>query len=79
MAGVLARTKASCLVRLLVLQSLHAAHDRHHDVVVGVRHAAGAVEAHAWLEGERTTAALSSWCGIPPVSVGSPSEPSPRA
>jgi hypothetical protein len=52
-AGVLARTKASCLVRSLVLQAWHAAHDRQRDVVVGVRHADGAVEAHAWLEGEQ--------------------------
>jgi hypothetical protein len=37
----------------LVLQAWHAAHERDRDVVVGVRHAAGAVEAHAWLEGER--------------------------
>ncbi|HVM13170.1 MAG TPA: lasso peptide biosynthesis protein [Egibacteraceae bacterium] len=52
-AGVLARTKASCLVRSLVLQAWHASHDRERDVVVGVRHTTGAVEAHAWLEGER--------------------------
>lgn len=52
-AGVLTRTKASCLVRSLVLQSWHAAQDRERDVVVGARRADGAVEAHAWLEGER--------------------------
>ncbi len=50
--GVLARTRASCLVRSLVLQAWHAAHGTDRDLVIGVRHADGAVEAHAWLEGD---------------------------
>jgi hypothetical protein len=49
---VLARGRATCLERSLIVQRFLADRGRSHDVVVGVqRNALGAFEAHAWLEG----------------------------
>lgn len=53
---VLRLTGATCLVRSAVLQRWDAAHDRRRPLVIGVaRDAAGAIAAHAWLEGEPST------------------------
>jgi hypothetical protein len=49
--GVLNRLSPTCLERALVLQSWLTAHEIPRDVVVGVRHEASDVKAHAWVEG----------------------------
>lgn len=51
--AVLARLRASCLVRSAVLQAWDAGHGRPRALVIGVRSAGDGVAAHAWLEGER--------------------------
>ncbi len=55
--AVLARWRASCLERSLVLQRWHAAHGELHDVVIGVTGPADFL-AHAWLDGELDVAAV---------------------
>lgn len=67
---------ARCLVRAVVLQAWDAAHDRHRDLVVGVRLAEG-LQAHAWLEaasddGEQEGRAFVEILRRPAPSVGSP-------
>jgi hypothetical protein len=51
-AGLLKRTRATCLVRSLVLQRWHAAHGDRRDLIIGVTSPQAGFTAHAWLEGE---------------------------
>lgn len=53
-AAVLRRTGATCLVEALVLQAWDAAHGHRRDVVIGVTGSAD-FQAHAWLDGDRST------------------------
>lgn len=49
--AVLRRTKATCLVRSLVLQAWDGAHGIERDVVIGVTGSAD-FQAHAWVDGD---------------------------
>ncbi|MGH9222917.1 MAG: lasso peptide biosynthesis B2 protein [Acidimicrobiales bacterium] len=49
--GTLARRRATCLERALVLQAWLAAHGERHDIVIGVAAPGGDFQAHAWLDG----------------------------
>jgi Transglutaminase-like superfamily len=55
--GVLDRTRATCLVRSLVLQRWLADHDEPVDVVIGVTAPSSGFRAHAWLDGSGDTEA----------------------
>ena len=48
--GVLGRTRATCLVRSLVLQQWLADHDEPVDLIIGVTPPSQGFRAHAWLD-----------------------------
>lgn len=55
--AVLARTRATCLVRSLVLQRWLADHGENVDVIIGVTPPSAGFRAHAWLDGHNASEA----------------------
>jgi hypothetical protein len=56
-AGVLRRSRATCLVEASVRQRWLAAHGEPRDLVIGIKPPADGFAAHAWLEGDPESSA----------------------
>lgn len=69
--AVLRRTAPTCLERAAVLQTWLAAHGVAVDVVVGVNRAGGAVQAHAWIDGNLPAADVGRYREIHRIPVPS--------